>query len=89
MGRDPNQNRTPDLFSTGAGVSTDRASEQLPRPPSRRPALPKDLPKAIQYLSDGELDWLLRTAMGQAKRRKARAYGDRRSRKAGARPETD
>ncbi len=69
MGRDPNQDRTPDLFSTGADVSAKRASERMPGRPSRRPALPKDLPKAIRYLSDGELDWLLRTAMEEARRR--------------------
>jgi hypothetical protein len=38
------------------------------RPP-RRPALPKNLPKAIRYLADEELDWLLRVAIQEAKRR--------------------
>jgi hypothetical protein len=34
-----------------------------------RAALPKDLPKAIRYLADEELDCLLRTAIQEAKRR--------------------
>jgi hypothetical protein len=67
MGRDPNQD--PDLFSTGAGPSPKKASDGVPRRPSRRPALPKDLPKAISYLADEELDWLLRTAIQEANRR--------------------
>jgi hypothetical protein len=67
MGRDP----TPDLFSTGRldGSPTNNPPEALPRQPSRRTALPKDLPKAIRYLEDQELDWLLRTAIHEAKRR--------------------
>ena len=32
-------------------------------------ALPKDLPRAIRYLEDQELDWLLRAATEEAKRR--------------------
>ena len=35
----------------------------------REPALPKDLPTAIKYLNDGELDRLLRAAMKEAERR--------------------
>ena len=35
----------------------------------RRTVLPKDLPKAIRYLEDQELDWLLRAATEEAKRR--------------------
>ena len=68
MGRDPNQNRTPDLFSTEADLSANTASGVAGQP-SRRSALPKGLPKAIRYLSDEELDWLLRTAIEEAKRR--------------------
>jgi hypothetical protein len=69
MGRDPNQNQTPDLFSTGADLSANKASHEVPGRTSRRTALPEDLPKAIRYLSDRELDWLLRTAIEEAKRR--------------------
>jgi hypothetical protein len=71
MGRDPNKNQTPDLFSTGRldGSPSNNQPEALPGRPSRRTALPKDLPKAIRYLEDRELDWLLRTAIHEAKRR--------------------
>src|SRR6476469_9831377 len=62
MGRDPIKNQTPDLFSTGRLDSpSNNPPEALPGRPSRRMALPKDLPKAIRYLEDQELDWLLRT----------------------------
>src|SRR5262245_36469613 len=67
MGRDPDLNQTPDLFPTGAGRN--KPSEGVPARPLRRPALPKDLPKAISYLADAELDWLVRTALQEAKRR--------------------
>ncbi len=70
MGHDPNQNQTPDLFSTVAGASPNQASEATAGRPSRRPALPKDLPKAIRHLADEGLDWLL-----EAKRRGRRAPG--------------
>jgi hypothetical protein len=68
MGRDP-QNQTPDLFSSQTGPSPNQAAEAPTGRPSRRPALPKDLPRAIRYLADRELDWLLRTAIEEAKRR--------------------
>ena len=69
MGRDTNRDRTPDLFSTVAGPSANEGSRASAGRASRRPALPKDLPKAIQFLEDRELDWLLRTAIQEAKRR--------------------
>jgi hypothetical protein len=71
MGRDPIKNQTPDLFSTGRldGSPTNNPPEALPGRPSRRTALPKDLPKAIRYLDDQELDWLLRAATEETKRR--------------------
>jgi hypothetical protein len=69
MGRDPTQNETPDLFSIQAGPSPKQAEGALTRRPFRRLVLPKDLPKAMQYLEDTELDWLLRTAIQEAKRR--------------------
>jgi hypothetical protein len=71
MGRDPIKNQTPDLFSTGRvdGSPPNNPPEALPREPSRRTALPKDLPKAIRYLEDQELDWLLRAATEETKRR--------------------
>jgi hypothetical protein len=69
MGRDTNRDRTPDLFSTVAGPSANEASTAAAGRPSRRPAIPKNLPKAIQFLEDRELDWLLRVAIQEAKRR--------------------
>jgi len=71
MGRDPIRNQTPDLFSTGRldDSPSNNPPEALPRQPSRRTALPKDLPKAIRYLEDQQLDWLLRVATEQTKRR--------------------
>ena len=68
MGRDPIKNQTPDLFSTGSSPSNN-PPEALPGRPSRRTALPKDLPRAIRYLEDRELDWLLRVATEEANRR--------------------
>jgi DNA-binding CsgD family transcriptional regulator len=71
MGRDPIKNQTPDLFSTGRldGSPPNNPPEALPRQPSRRTALPKDLPRAIRYLEDQELDWLLRAAIHEVERR--------------------
>jgi hypothetical protein len=71
MARDPSKNQSPDLFSAGRldGSPSNNPPEALPGRPSRRTALPKDLPKAMRYLEDRELDWLLRTAIHEAKRR--------------------
>jgi hypothetical protein len=71
MGRDPIKNQTPDPFSTGRldGSPSNNPPEALPGRSSRRVALPKDLPKAIRYLEDQELDWLLRVATEEANRR--------------------
>jgi hypothetical protein len=71
MGRDPTKHQTPDLFSTGRmdGSPSNNPPKALPGRPPRRTVLPKDLPKAIRYLEDQELDWLLRAATEEAKRR--------------------
>jgi hypothetical protein len=71
MGRDPIKNQTPDLFSTErlGGPSSDRPADAVTRRPPRRTVLPKDLPRAIRYLEDRELDWLLRVATEEANRR--------------------
>ena len=69
MGRDTKRDRTPDLFSTVGAPSANDGSTATTGRPSHRPALPKDLPKAIQFLEDRELDWLLRLAIHEAKRR--------------------
>jgi hypothetical protein len=56
--------QTPDLFSArGFAAPSTSPSEAEPGRPSRRTALPKNLPKAIQFLEDRELDWLLRIAI--------------------------
>ena len=68
-GRDHNQNETLDLFSSAADPSLKGASQAVARRSSRRPVFPKDLPKAIRYLADEELDWLLRMAIQEGKRR--------------------
>ena len=71
MGRDPIKNQTPDLFSTGKfdGSPSNNQPEARPGRLSPRAALPKDLQRAIRYLEDRELDWLLRAATEEAKRR--------------------
>jgi hypothetical protein len=68
MGRKPTPDQTPDLFSPQGGASPNEAAEASRRL-SRQPALPKDLPRAIQHLPDIELDWLVRVAIEEAKRR--------------------
>jgi hypothetical protein len=70
MGRNRIEDQSPDLFSTeGVGdPSTNQAADVGARRP-RRPAPPKDLPTAIKYLSNGDLDRLLRGAMEEARRR--------------------
>jgi len=71
MGRDPTKHQTPDLFSTErlGDPSSDRSAGTVAGRPSRRAVLPKDLPRAIRFLEDRELDWLLRVATQEAKRR--------------------
>jgi hypothetical protein len=59
----------PTYFRTVAGPSANEPSTAATGRRSRRPALPTDLPKAIQFLEDRELDWLLRVAIQEAKRR--------------------
>jgi hypothetical protein len=69
MGRDTIRNQTPDLFSTGTGPRSEKASEAETTPPPRRSALPNDLPRALRHLDDRELDLLLRAAIDEARRR--------------------
>jgi hypothetical protein len=70
MGRDRFEEQTPDLFPTEglSGPSSNKVEDVKTRR-TRRPALPKDLPTAIKYLGDGDLDRLLRAAMEEARRR--------------------
>jgi hypothetical protein len=67
MGRDSNRNRPPDLFSVGPPASN-KASEPEAAPPSRRVALPKDLPGVVRYLDDRQLDLLLQAAIDESRR---------------------
>jgi hypothetical protein len=71
MGRYRIEDKSPDLFSTeGVGdPSTNQAADVKKTRPRHRPALPKDLPTAIKYLNDGELDQLLRAATEEARQR--------------------
>ena len=62
--------KRPTCFRPGDWTSPSNAPpEALPGRPSRRTVLPKDLPRAIRYLEDQELDWLLRAATEETKRR--------------------
>jgi len=67
MGSGRTRSTTPDLFST--------ASARVPSPsvnsPSSTPsyALPKNLPGAIRYLDDDQLDRLLAAALAEQRRR--------------------
>jgi len=71
MGRNRIEDQSPDLFSTeGVGdPSTNKTTDVKRTGPRGRPALPKDLPTAIKYLDNGELDRLLRAATEEARRR--------------------
>jgi hypothetical protein len=69
MARDTS-NQTPDLFTAGRfTASSTSPSEAVPGRPSRRTALPTDLPKAMRYLAERDLDLLLWAALYEAKRR--------------------
>jgi DNA-binding transcriptional ArsR family regulator len=70
MGRKRIEEPTPDLFPTegASGPSSNQVDDVKARRP-RPVTLPKDLPTAIQYLNDADLDRLLRAATEEAKRR--------------------
>jgi hypothetical protein len=70
MGRKYIEEQTPNLFPTegASGPSSYQVDDVKARRP-RRPALPKDLPTAIKYLDNGDLDRLLRAAMEEVRRR--------------------
>jgi predicted DNA binding protein len=76
MGRDRIEPATPDLFSTDmvrdASAPSTRlvsAMEAATDTASKRYVLPKDLPNALKYLTDRELDLLITASVGEAKRR--------------------
>jgi hypothetical protein len=76
MGRDRTEPATPDLFSTdmvrdASPPPTRRvsATEAAIDTASKRYVLPKDLPNAVTYLTDRELDLLITASVDEAKRR--------------------
>ena len=76
MGCDPTEHSTPDLFSTNMVRDASLSPEKPPPPPkpeadptSQRHVLPKNLRRAVEQLTDGELDELFEVVFDQAKRR--------------------
>jgi hypothetical protein len=71
MGRGSNKEPTPDLFSpeNSGGAPTIQPAEPGINQPSRRPVQPEDLPRAVQYLDDRELDRLVQAVVIEARRR--------------------
>ena len=75
MERDRTGPATPDLFSTNlvqdGSPPTRRvsAAEAAADAAAKRHVLPKDLPNAVKYLTDTELDLLITTSVQEAKRR--------------------
>ena len=73
MGRDQEQQAS-DLFRAAASSpevpssSSGKQATSSPKPEQRH-VLPKDLPNAVKYLSDDELDRLLAAALEETKRR--------------------
>ena len=66
----PAKEITPDLFSTNTVRDTAPPPTKLAGDAAlQRHVLPKNLPHAVKYLSDGELDQLLKAAFDEAKRR--------------------
>ncbi len=74
MGRQPGEQISPDLFSTAEGRDASPppsppAPEATSEPAPQRHVLPKNLPKAVKHLSDGELDLLHTATLEEMKRR--------------------
>jgi hypothetical protein len=72
MGRESNQQTTPDLFSTDAvrsASSIKSGSDRGVPSSSQRHVLPEDLDLALKQLTDDELMQLLEVALKEAKRR--------------------
>jgi hypothetical protein len=71
MGRDRNQQATPDLFSMAASVRQPflppRAKQSSAQ--KRRHVLPNDLPNTVKHPDDRELDLLITASLQEAKRR--------------------
>ena len=80
MGRHSIPSQTGDLFSVGRSSPEQQISEPEAAPLPRRVALPKDLPAAMRYLDDRQLDLLLQAAIDEAaKTRKVACESRRRS----------
>jgi predicted DNA-binding protein (UPF0251 family) len=75
MGREPAELPTPDLFSTDTvraaapSPTQSGASKASIETATQRHILPKDLPNAVKYLSDGELDLLHAATLEEINRR--------------------
>lgn len=69
MGRDRPQQATSDLFSTASSGEPSPPTKKVLPAQERRHLLPKDLPNAVNYLNDEELDRLLTVALAEARRR--------------------
>src|SRR5437867_1889434 len=75
----PSPQQAPDLFTAAAatkaappetaGVAANPAVEKVGQPSARRHLLPRDLPRALARLDDGEIDTLLAAVIEEAKRR--------------------
>ena len=75
MERDRTGSATPDLFSThlvqdGSTPTRWASAKEAPADTAtQRHVLPRDLPNAVKYLTDTELDLLITTSVQEAKRR--------------------
>ena len=71
MGNDRTQHEKPDLTSAEGigGQPSNTDLNEAPVPPPPKPILPKDLPKALGYLEDQELDRLAGAALDELRRR--------------------
>lgn len=71
MGRDRTEHQAADV-SPSEGIndgSANQAPDEAVAPGTQRSVLPKDLPKAIKYLNDGEFDRLLAAVIDEGRRR--------------------
>ncbi len=75
MARERREQPSPDLFSTEAATNASAlpprpsATDATAEPAPLRHVLPKNLRKAVKYLSDGELDLLHAATLEEMKRR--------------------
>lgn len=72
MGRERGEQTSPDLFSTGPVPDSRPPPPKAPAASATQPqrhVLPKNLPAAVKYLSDGELDVLYAATIEEIKRR--------------------